>query len=136
MARLVLPLRMGLMSRMLGEFSGKILSTPSLLTILRTVKFSFMPRPFLLITVPVKICIRSLSPSFILHRMSTMSPISKWGIFSFKDFASTASKISVFTVGLLFRWFLSKKPCFFSFYPGRSRISGSKELLIVVILGV
>ena len=103
---------MGLMSRTFGECSGKILSTPSLLTILRTVKFSLIPRPFLLITVPVKICIRSLSPSFILHRMSTMSPISKCGIFSFKDFASTASKISVFTVGLLYRWFLSKKPYF------------------------
>src|SRR3954451_19679379 len=62
-----------------GEWIGKMRSTPSLFTIRRTVNVSFIPRPFFMITVPVKTWMRSLSPSTIRVCTSTVSPTSNCG---------------------------------------------------------
>ena len=64
---------------MRGECSGNLRSTPSPATIRRTVNISRAPLPLRAITVPLKIWVRSLSPSRILVCTSTVSPISNWG---------------------------------------------------------
>ena len=95
------PWRRTLMPWMLGECSGKTRSTPSSLTIRRTVNIWLMPLPLRLITTPLKIWMRSFSPSTILTDTSTVSPISKVAASFFRFLASTASINAFRTAGLL-----------------------------------
>ena len=51
---------------MFGEFTGKILSTPTPLEIFLIIKVSLIPDPFMAMIVPSKTCSLSLMPSFTL----------------------------------------------------------------------
>ena len=62
-----------------GDSIGKILSTPTVPDILRTVKRFLSPWPAILITTPRYNCTRSLLPSMIRYATVTVSPALKLG---------------------------------------------------------
>ena len=62
-----------------GEFSGNFRSTPSPCTMRRTVNISRLPEPLRAITTPLKIWMRSFSPSRIRVCTSTVSPMANSG---------------------------------------------------------
>ena len=76
-----------------GEWRGNFRSTPSPCTMRRTVNVSRLPVPARAITTPVKIWMRSFSPSRMRQCTSTVSPISKCGTSSFRLDFSTRFRI-------------------------------------------
>src|SRR5437867_7058841 len=73
---------------MIGECTGKIRSTPTPSEILRTVKVAPVPPPFMAITIPWKIWMRSFSPSLTFTCTFTESPTRKAGGVPFISFCS------------------------------------------------
>src|SRR4051794_22715379 len=80
------------MSAIRGECRGNLRSTPSPATIRRTTNISRVLAPERAITTPLKIWIRSFSPSRIRTWTSTVSPISKCGTVCFMLDCSTSSR--------------------------------------------
>src|SRR5688500_4339489 len=72
-----------------GLCSGKMRSTPSLLTMRRTVNVSLIPRPFFMITAPLKTLMRAFSPSVLRVATSTVSPTWNCGTSVFRYGCST-----------------------------------------------
>ena len=75
LARRTMPDRLTSILAMRGECSGNFRSTPSPCTIRRTTNISRVPEPLRAITTPLKIWMRSFSPSRIRVCTSTVSPI-------------------------------------------------------------
>src|SRR4051812_22680884 len=90
-------------------------STPSLLTIRRTVNVSLMPAPLRMITVPEKTCTRSLSPSTMRVATSTVSPTWNFGGSFFRWACSTPLR-------MLFVMILSPIFCFFAMHASGGRL--------------
>lgn len=61
-----LPVLLRMMDSILGDDTGKVLSTPTPSEIFLTVKVEVLPWPWRLITSPLKLWILSLLPSMIL----------------------------------------------------------------------
>src|SRR5712692_171152 len=83
------------MRSMMGEWSGKIRSTPTPPEIFRTVKVSRMPPPRRAMTIPEKSWMRSVSPSRILTCTRTVSPGENAGTSLFSDGFSRSSRMSL-----------------------------------------
>ena len=90
------------MSAILGEWIGNFRSTPSPATIRRTTNISRVWLPERAITTPLKIWMRSFSPSKIRTCTSTVSPISKTGTSAFMLDCSTSS-MKAFCIAFSFR---------------------------------
>jgi hypothetical protein len=84
-----------------GECSGNFRSTPSPATIRRTVNISRLPEPLRAMTTPLKIWIRSFSPSRIRVCTSTVSPIANVATSGLRLEASTWARIFWLMAGSL-----------------------------------